>query len=313
MQIQALLMGYVLSNSWSSSSSGVRTISDCVWTGTQFVAIGAATVGASQPDSKIYTSTDGLVWTQQTTPTGAYPFDGRVIAYGNGTLVVGGANTVDGRGGIAFYSTDNGVTWTRGGFISSIPKSITFGNGTFVVVGDYATDYSTNHGATWTQAPTGQTYLGRSVTFGNNLFVKSTRSTNLSDSTASIFASPDGLTWTQATYSTIGGDLIPVAFGAGVFVCISGQTCYTSANGYNSWVAQPSFANLGIAGCDVLFDGARFVVLGSSNLAYSTDGINWAMYSTTAWVGGGCLAGYAAKVVALNGSSGLCVVRNGSF
>ena len=75
---------------------GTATLVDITWTGSTFIAVGGG--------SNIFTTTDGLVWTKRSAPQLA----SLTCVAGNAT----GALTC-GLDGLAFLSTDGGVTWQK--------------------------------------------------------------------------------------------------------------------------------------------------------------------------------------------------------
>src|SRR5258706_4815173 len=115
----------------------------------RFVAVGSEGVGIS---------TDGILWQQQQS-TGGHP-----ICYGSGLFVAFGV------GGLIRTSPD-GITWTeRNSGTDQWISSVTYGNGTFVAVGDYVILTSTD-GMIWTQRNSVTNAQLRSVAYGGGHFV----------------------------------------------------------------------------------------------------------------------------------------------
>jgi hypothetical protein len=125
----------------TSSTFGTTGITDIIWTGSRFVAVGG---------NKIAYSTDGTSWTQVTTANKPSSFSTakslQGLAWdGSGKLVAAGG------GGVIIYSTDHGTSWTQvpdSTFSISI-AGITWGGDRFIAVGRTAMASSPD-GVNWT-------------------------------------------------------------------------------------------------------------------------------------------------------------------
>ena len=87
-----------------------------------FVAVGG--------EEQIYSSPDGITWTQRNSGDPSYLYS---VAYGNGQFVVAGSSG-------AILSSPDGIQWTarRSGAGNDL-AGVAHGNGRFITVGDYGT------------------------------------------------------------------------------------------------------------------------------------------------------------------------------
>ena len=117
---------------------------------------------------------------------------GKTLTFDNGTISTENYQmTIEGAGTVAF---PNGTTWTeQTSGTSNAPEllGVTYGNGTFVTTGRFATIYTSPDGTTWTKQTSGGSTLYE-VTYGNGTFVTAGRN-------GTIFTSTDGTTWTSRT------------------------------------------------------------------------------------------------------------------
>ncbi len=117
----------------------------------------------------------------------------------------------------AILTSPDGVTWAsvNSGTASSL-NGVTYGHGAFVAVGDSGTMLTSPDGATWTSVNSGTTVSLKGVTYGNGAFV-------VVGGYGTILTSTDGTTWTFRTSETIGfSNAAPVRYGAFVAVGDSG-------------------------------------------------------------------------------------------
>lgn len=100
--------------SWTTRAiSGAGTITQVVWTGTQFVA--------SSSNNSIVTSPDGINWTRRTMPTELASINwGKVEAQGSTIVAV-----ASGGQAVVAYSSDGGATWSHTGNIVSSATTTT--------------------------------------------------------------------------------------------------------------------------------------------------------------------------------------------
>lgn len=173
-------------------------------------------------------------------------------------------------------TSPDGITWTSRS-TAAAPKSVAFGNGVFVAVGENSGEshavFTSPDGITWTEV-SNPAERWDCVRFGNGLFVA------CSTNGTTIFTSPDGVTWTQRVKpnSTVQRGL---AYGAGKWVIMGddgegGPLLITSADAitWTAPVSQPTspgrfliFANNTFVSC---YSGST-----SGIISHSTDGLTW--------------------------------------
>jgi hypothetical protein len=117
-------------------------------------------------------------------------------------------------------STDSGATWTArtSGFGANKIKSVAFGNGIFVAVGDNGTITSSTDGITWTARTSGvSTNSLYHVSYLNGNFVAV--GGGAAGGTGGVTTSTDGITWTKRTTpATTSTTLNCVTYGNGYYV-----------------------------------------------------------------------------------------------
>jgi hypothetical protein len=215
----------------------------------------------------VWTSTDGVNWTNPAPDIGIYPYSSDVhVAFGNGTFV-----------GAAGYSADiltspDGLNWsvqqlTNGSYYIYF-EDITFGNGRFVAVSPQIIATSAD-GTNWfvstpTNAPS-------AVASGNGKFV--------AVGPDFIMTSTDGTNWTSQISSQF-GPLSKVAFGGGFFVAVASQPysqglpvespIWISSDGIH-WTRSRSKTSRGLS--NVTFGDGTFVIAGDNSLILQSDPI----------------------------------------
>lgn len=147
-------------------------------------------------------------------------------------------------------------------------KSVCYGNGTYVFVGDYGIVITSNDLVTFENAIyLSYNYL-RCVCYGNGLFVAVGEN-------GKIFTSPNGTTWTERT-TGVSQYLNSVVYGDSGFVAVGGSgTVLTSSDGI-TWTQQtlPDYSAYILY--NVVYFSGTYVVSGQGGLiAYSTDLQNW--------------------------------------
>ena len=213
----------------------------------QFLAVGDT--GA------ILSSPDGTNWTVQGL---------RTAAFLNGVTYAAGLFVAVGDLGAILTSAD-GVSWTPRHYGASTSlSSVAYGNGRFVAVGSVVTT-STN-GTTW-ETPAAFASGFNCITFGNGFFVAMTAS-------GQIWASPDGITWTQKNAGNV-GDLAAVVFGGGQFVAVGGNGAIFTSPNADVWTPRTSGVTKRLRG--ITYGNSTFVAVGGKgSIVRSSDGVNWA-------------------------------------
>jgi len=226
-----------------------------------FVAVGWDAMGYGV----IYASSDGINWTERNRGQ-TNPLD--CIAYGNNTLVVGGAY------GTILTSFD-GITWTeRESGTAKTFYAITYANNTFVAVGESGGIFTSPDGITWNERDSGMTNPLYGVAYGNNKFVAGGRTSG------HILTSPDGITWTAGEYIGYSYDWYDIIYANNTFVGVGTMgTIYTSPDGV-TWTCRylppvewiPDFYG-------ITYGNNTFVAVGhwwgDSETFVSSDGIIW--------------------------------------
>jgi hypothetical protein len=174
---------------------------DVVFAGGQFVAVGAY----NGYRSVIYTSADGVNWTDRTIDNGLYL---QSIVYANGLFVAVG------REGLILTSSD-GVNWAPWSSGLNIPggelKGVAYGDGRFVAAGNAVT--TSLDGINWTPQGNPSSYQIAAVAYGNGLFVAV-------NGGGQVLTSPDGVTWTNRGHVDGVDYFAAVAYGNGRFVAV---------------------------------------------------------------------------------------------
>ena len=182
-----------------------------------------------------------------------------------------------------------GTTWTQvraGGGLKSPAgtagghlRSVAWGAGRFVAVGDNGIIAHSVDGATWTEASATASedrLLG--VAWGGGRFVAL-----VADGT--IVHSADGASWQAASQDASGQRFDAVTYGGGRFLAVGREgTIAHSADGDRWQVANVSVASDFLFG--VAWNGTRFVAVGfhdgQNQILYSDDGTTWTEVSATA-------------------------------
>jgi hypothetical protein len=228
-----------------------------------FVAFGAYATpsgfGIGWP--MVLTSRDGAAWAIDSTNL---DIEFQSVIYANGIFV-------SASWGFLTTSTD-GTTWTKVDSTTAQFRSVTYGNGKFVAIGDAGGFFSSPNGAEWTNVPSD--FDLKSVTFGKNIFVAVGNS---------IFTSSDGITW---KISTAPCAFNSVAYGNNTFVATTPVACgndvmFESSDG-TIWtkVACPTHDPLSY----VFFANNQFIAVGSYGgiILTSPDGVTWVRRSLAA-------------------------------
>jgi hypothetical protein len=201
-------------------------------------------------------------WVPLAMPNGAW----HAVAWGAGRFVA----AANGNTQLA-VSSDLGDTWSLitppgGGY----PVEVWFGGGLFILITHTTTVYWTSaDGLTWVQRALPQALSWRRGLYANG------RHVIVSANGDKLLHSANGTSWTVATLPATSG-YQSAAFGAGLWVVVpdGGDAVYTSAD-LASWTARyPMYDSTR----RIAFRDGLFVIMGSSYVCTSSNGINW-----TAW------------------------------
>ena len=226
-----VLVGY-LANIWTStdllnwtqqiSLPSSYNLRDIIWTGTQFVTVGDNANGSGdRPEVLIYTSPNGITWTQQEIGVFTNSSLYNVIWDGAQFVAVGALPDNGTIGYAGILTSPDGVNWTQratGLFVDVILKSITYnGSNQYVAVGAFYSGGSviltSLDAITWTQTFTypgvfdegddgllSIVYNPNTENGGNQEYVAV--GFNYDTNTTLSFYSYDGIDWTQLFYTT---------------------------------------------------------------------------------------------------------------
>ncbi len=199
--------------------------------------------------TQVATSSDGTTWTSRA-PVGV---NGAFVGLAsNGAF--GAANRIVGVGGdfavrpvapFVRVSSDGGVTWaapTTAPIGTQTLNSVAYGAGRFVAVGNGGTIFtSADDGATWTAATTSPVAFSNfnRVVFANGRFIVVGNAAN-STSSALLFTSDDGVTFTGRTSNSTGRNLLSVAHVSGT----GGTAKWVAGSAAVSISSSPALANL---------------------------------------------------------------------
>jgi hypothetical protein len=180
----------------------------------------------------------------------------------------------------------DGLNWTehRGPPFTSSLRSIAFGAGRYVAIGDGNRLYSSSNGIDWREAL--ETEFLSHVLYGNGLFVASGHMRTQSGQYHSFtYGSPDGVNW--RTLATLEGRLVMLAtYGAGVFVAQTldapRRHVLTSPDGVH-WTIVYTGRNPGLATAAYsTYTSGYFVILSPYTILSSPDAVNWSEQSADA-------------------------------
>jgi hypothetical protein len=223
-------------------------------------------VGKNTGGNSLY-STNGTTWTK-------FTIDGvnnrtlEEFAYGNGNYVAaaGGAGSV-------YKSTSGTAGWTAVSAAFSSPasnetRSVLYGGGTWVVVGDAGALSTSTDLVTFTQRTsniTGQRF--NQIAYSGSLWV-------VVGGNPSLITSSDATTWTTRT-SGFSGEIRGVAYGNGLFVAVGDSGGMITSTDGISWTARTSqFSTTRI--WNVVYTGSRWFAVGESGkMSTSTNGTTW--------------------------------------
>jgi hypothetical protein len=222
-------------------------------------------------DGFLYTSTDGITWTNRALPASAHILG---LAFGAGRFV--GVGT-------ALVSSDDGISWVEHtvGAPSGYP-AITYGNGLFLVSAYNGTLTSSN-GIDWVQHPLSGGWT--SLAAGNGVFVSHTFT--------QIVISTNGLNWQTVLTLTNNNYLDEVRFANGQFYAL-GTKLLTSTDGSN-WTERIPQREGGMRLTSAASGHGETIVVGDEGLIFvTTDG------ATFIQVGGGTRNNLRAIIYANN-------------
>lgn len=215
----------------------------------------------------LYSSTDGLTWTESRLPSGV---SGLGIYEANGQFLIQ-------RDGKISVSTDLQSWQTATSPYGTLGSDFLYAFGRYyaVVKGDFSSAiHTSNNALTWTPFA-----AGVSVAFGNNRLVAVNSASN-------VFQYQVSTNGTSTAAYSINGQpgAKAVAYGNGLFVAVSGFGSHkirTSPDGV-TWTTQTAPAGTGDLS-EISYTNNRFVARGKGTIITSTDAITWENTSYDAW------------------------------
>lgn len=232
---------------WAARDAGTSdTFTAVVWSGTQFVAVGATQFGPGTVP--VFTSPDGLVWTAQ--DAGVFGRLLRVVSSGRQLLALGDA--------VAVVSSD-GVSWSAHSLPNSLEDAAWSGT-RWAAVGPSGIE-SSEDGASWTPR---NSWVVDTVAWMGSQFVAL--------GAGGVVTSPDGLDWTVRSYT--GPVVKAVATSGDRLVAVWDQTLATSTDGLSWTTVAPPYGVLPEA---IAWNGHQWFAVGANAtvVATSPDGTTW--------------------------------------
>lgn len=173
-------------DSWTLYSTGISTwLSDLVWNGALYVAVGAG--------GTIVTSPDSINWTPRVSGTVQ---DINAVAW-NGSQFVAVGDTDYLTNAIVLTSSD-GINWTaQESTIVEHLRDIVWAGDRFVIVGDKGAVLTSANGSIWTTRVSGTTSGFCSVAWSGDILMAST----CGDNEAFMRSIDAGTSWTRVPYS----------------------------------------------------------------------------------------------------------------
>lgn len=296
--------------SWTVSTVPTATILyDITYGNSLYVAVGMS--------GHIFTSSDAITWTLQTSGTSeqlvSIEWDSTLSLF-----ICVGVTTI--------RTSSDATTWSAatipsglGTRSSNIPiagsgKVLEKLNGTwFTTIGSADHIIKSTNGTTWTLS-----FIGGSLSTSSNVIAGSTlnpsnnalfklESTLIACPAAGglMLASTSTNTWTVAA-DTATGIFNAVAYGAGLYVAVgNGGIVYTSPDGI-TWTSRTSGTVTNLTG--IAWSGAEFIAISSTVAIRSTDGMSWSSAGTN----GGVRMCYSGGVfIVFNGSTIIRVSTTG--
>jgi hypothetical protein len=268
------IMYLTTSVTWSSSDTGVATISNTAGTNglATPVASGATTITATS--GSISGSTELTVqWTSRV--SGSTNHLHSVVWSGAQFVAVGDSGTI--------LTSPDGVMWTSRTSGSAVTlRDVVWSGTNFVAVG-YDTNFygailTSPDGVTWTAQTPGSLKFLYGVVWSEAQFVAVGES-------GTILTSPDGVTWTGQT-SGIVKNLYDVAWSGTQFLAVGANNgymdIYTSPDGV-TWTSR-SVPVVARSVYGVVWSGTQFVVVGAEGRIFtSPDGVTWTLWTSRNW------------------------------
>jgi len=234
----------------------------------------AAQMQGAKADPLDHWTTNQVLYANPLYPTFYFGMD--QVVYGNGIYVAYGEEGDSGD----FFTSPDGYNWK---FQYSEANSwglpsLGYANGHYFgcAEGGFGPVHVSADGTNWTSVgiPGYVTQNGfPAMAYGNGLYVLAGDTNGV----ASIFTSPDGVTWTSQKINVApGGPIQSVAYGSSKFVAVGANDGFEYTSGIGTWTRRSIPGGSQITFCGNLF----FVPFTSNSNLLSNDGINWTMAHT---------------------------------
>ena len=252
---------------------------------------------------KIITSSDGNTWNNRTSGTSVNLIG---ITYGNSKFLTLTGLMDNGTASPATVLTsDNGTSWASTSATCSSCgtdnfsiNDVTYGNSTYVAVGQSGKILTSSDGTSWDNRSSGTTSNLIGITYGNSKFLTLTGlMDNGTASPATVLTSDNGTSWasTSATCSSCGTDNVSingVTYGNSTYVAVGDNATgagkiLTSANG-TSWTSRISGTTSSPIG--ITYGNSKFLTLtgtmddgtdSPATVLTSANGTSWTSTSVT--------------------------------
>jgi hypothetical protein len=299
---------------WTLGSAPLGAATACyalTWNGAVFSAGGTSTT--------LGYSTNGTTWTQSSSVSGLTTVRCLASNTSNGTMVAVADSGI-------YYSTNNGVTYTKESGGMGAYTTICFGNNRFIAGGTLGKIATSPDGITWTvrtSLSTGTWGAARQV--GAIVWDPIHSQFIAVGATGGCATSPDGITWTyQSQLSSLStdnfyamdtdglGNTVAAGNASNARANCTIPTAWTAVttNGFKGVLtAQAAWGTNSCA--SIIWTGSYYVMGGANGcIAVSTDGITWTAntgLSSTTWGTTTTVMG-----IAKNGSGVLCAIGTAS-
>ncbi len=299
---------------------------------------GTVIIAGTQTD-ELATSPDGVTWTLQASPFGGLVFPSICTIAWSPDLATFCALAVDQNDQTLWSATSpDGVTWSAAsqvltGAWASPPIGLAWGNGTFLISGQYlggGADTATSpDGVTWTGQSDTVGFLSGAIAFDGSNFLCGTNG----GGTLYLISTPDGVTWTTYSATGFSGTVQTLGFNASGSGPLTGLYIGTDANALTETSTVLDFSTatvttpgLGGGVIDFAFDGlasGNLLAAGQTSgtdtrVTATVDGVTWGALEdpllTMAPVTGGNTVGgvlYAFGQFFAYGNTGAVSLRGG--
>ena len=192
-------------------------------------------------------------------------------------MAAGGSGTI--------LTSSNGTTWdSRISGTTNNLSGVTFGNSTFVTLGDNGTILTSSDGNSWTKRTSGTSEHLYEVTYGDGLFV-------VVGENSTIITSSDGTTWTERdglrSKWAIPKYLKGVSYRKKLFVAVGRNGLILNSPDGTTWKERKSGTKYNLVG--ITYTNGLFVSVGKNGqIVTSFDGNWWVKrtYVLSTWLNG---------------------------